>query len=177
MISAARGKLFSAGAVGAAVLVTGLTALAGGSAVAAPTTGDEDVPPYAVETFEYPDAAKILKEQGIALRRGDGHIVLGDCLDPASQDIQVSTAFRHSGQTVPGRYCFKVTGTGKSGYLTLEVPRVYNVITGDVTVQASLTANKKTESVNVGKNDIKGFGSADDTPAGFPVLVELRVTG
>ncbi len=177
MIPRARGKLLSAGAVTTAVLVTGLTALTGGYAVAAPTTGDDDLPPYAVETFEYPNAAKILKEQGITLRKGDGHIVLADCLDPAGKDIQVSTSLRHPGQTVPGRYCFKVTGAGKTGYLSLEVPRVYNVMTGDVAVQASLTADKKTESVNVGKNDMKGFDSTNGTPDGYPVLVELRVTG
>ncbi|KAA6222047.1 hypothetical protein CP973_08870 [Streptomyces albofaciens JCM 4342] len=169
--------MFAAGAAAVAVLVTGLTALVAGSATAAPTTGEDDAPPYAIETFEYPNAAKILKEQGITLRKGDGRIVLGDCLDPAFKDIQVSTSVRHPGQTVPGRYCFKVTGTGKSGYLALEVPKVYNVMTGDVAIRASLTADKKTESVNVGKNDIKGFDSADGTPAGYPVLVELRVTG
>ncbi|OKI07317.1 hypothetical protein A6A06_35990 [Streptomyces sp. CB02923] len=176
MIRHVRKKLLSTGAIGIAALVTGLTAMSAGSAVAAPAAGEDDDFPYAVETFDYPNAAKILKEQGIALRKGDGHILLTDCLDP-DKDIQVSTSFQHPGQTLPGRYCFKVTGTGKSGYLSLEVPAVYSVMTGDVSVRASLTADGRTESVDVGKNVTKGLGTGATPPGTPPYLVELRVTG
>ncbi|MFH8349592.1 hypothetical protein [Streptomyces sp. NPDC018045] len=147
------------------------------SAVAAPAAGEDGTLSYIVETFDYSNVAKILKEQGIALRKADGHILLANCLDPNGQDIQVSTSISYPGQPVRGRYCFKVTGTGKTGYLTLEIPKVYNIMTGDVAIQASLTADKKAESVNVGKNAIHGFGAGATPPGTPPVLVELRVTG
>ncbi|MEU7597675.1 hypothetical protein AB0B79_32275 [Streptomyces sp. NPDC039022] len=177
MIRHALGKLLSVGAAGAVLLTAGFTVISAGSAVAAPVTGEDDALPYIVETFDYPNAAKILKEQGIALRKGDGHIVLANCLDPDGQDIQVTTSISYPGQPVPGQYCFKVTGTGKSGYLTLEIPEVYNIMTGDVSIQASLTADKKTESVKVDKNTVHGFGAGATPPGTPPVLVELRVTG
>ena len=39
----------------------------------------EEGPGYAIEDFGYPNADKILAEQNIALKRGDGHILLADC--------------------------------------------------------------------------------------------------
>ncbi|MDT0453796.1 hypothetical protein [Streptomyces hesseae] len=131
---------------------------------------EEADPPYTVETFEYPNAAKILKEQGIALHKGDGHILLADC--KISTDIQVFT--RHNKE---GRYCFKVTGTGKTGYLSLEIPQAFNVTTGDYAVRASVTADGKTSIVDIPKNDVRAIGEGTNPPGSPASLVELRVTG
>lgn len=163
--------MLAAGAVATASVIAAVPAV--GSANAAPA--DEAVPPSAVETFEYPNAAKILKEQGIALRKGDGHILLADC--KVSRDIQVLTSVNHPGQSEQGTYCFRVTGTGKTGYLTLEVPKVYNIMTGDVAVRANLTAEGRTQTVAVAKNDAAGVGSGAPVPGAATTLVELRVTG
>ncbi|MGI5530350.1 hypothetical protein ACQEVX_24080 [Streptomyces syringium] len=140
------------------------------TASAAPGSTEEAAPPSAVETFEYPNAEKILKEKGIALRKGDGHILLADC--SASQDIQVMTR-----QNKEGQYCFKVTGNGKSGYLTLEIPESFYITTEDFAVRAKLTADGKSETVDVPKNGFKGVGEAAYPPGKSTTLVELRVTG
>ncbi|MGA5130731.1 hypothetical protein [Streptomyces blastmyceticus] len=132
------------------------------------------MPPSIVETFEYPGAAKILKEQGIALRKGDGHIVLADCR--MSSDIRVMTEFKHPGQTQQGTYCFKVTGTGKAGWLTLEVPQVYMVSTGDYALDVKVDSNAGREQVKVAKNDYKGVGKGADPSNDATTLIELRVT-
>ncbi|MEU8581701.1 hypothetical protein [Streptomyces abikoensis] len=159
-----------AGSIAAAV-IAGFSAV--NVATAAPAPADDVVPPVAVETFEYPNAAKILKEKGIALRKGDGHILLVDC--NVSRDIQVLTSVNHPGQSETGTYCFKVTGSGKTGFLTLEVPKVYNIMTGDVAVKANLTAEGKTQTVAVAKNDAVGVGTGAPVPGAATTLVELRV--
>ncbi|WKK25163.1 hypothetical protein QZH56_05975 [Streptomyces olivoreticuli] len=167
-------RTLTVGAIGSASLVLGVWAMGTAVAAPAPTPTEEPTPPSAVETFDYPNAAKILKEQGIALRKGDGHILLADC--KVSRDIQIMTSMDHPGQSERGLYCFKVTGTGRTGYLTLEIPKVYNIMTGDVAVRAGLTAEGQTQTVTVPKNDAKGVGTAGTPPTAPTVLVELRVT-
>lgn len=157
-----------AGAIAVASLAPG--ALTPSIAIAAPGPTDDPIPPSAVETFEYPNAAKILKEKGIALRKRDGHILLAECT--VSTDIQVFT--RHN---MEGRYCFKVTGTGKSGYLSLEIPMTFSVVTGEYAVRASVTADGSTSTVDVPKNNSRSVGEGTVPPGPPAVLVELRVTG
>ncbi|TQK45360.1 hypothetical protein FBY35_6921 [Streptomyces sp. SLBN-118] len=173
MIFRARAVLL-AGAVGAVTALAGVATLAVASAapqtrVAAARAGADDVsPPYAIEDFGYPGADKILAEKGIALRKGDGHILLADC--GATSQIQIWTR-----QNNEGRYCFRVIG--KTGNLTLEVKDVHAVQTEERAVRASLTVNGKTTAVDVPKDDYKPVGEGDiknPTPA---VLVELKVTG
>lgn len=168
-----RGMLL-AGVVGTVAALTG-TALTTANAAplttaaAAGTTDDtETQPPYAVEDFGYPDAEGILKEKGIVLRRGDGHITLTDCSAP--HQIQVWTL-----QNTEGRYCFRVTG--KTGYLSLEVNRVHAIRTDDRAVRASLTTDGKTTTVDVPKDDYKPVGEGDQKDPRPAVLVELKVTG
>ncbi|MEU1780739.1 hypothetical protein ABZ545_14775 [Streptomyces abikoensis] len=171
MISRARKKFF-AGVIGVATVAAVCTAVNAASAAPAPAGADEATPPSAVETFEYPNAAKILKDRGIILRKGDGHIVLADC--NVSRDIVVnSTALDNVDR---GRYCFKVTGTGKSGYLALEIPKVVTIGAGDYAVEAKVTADSQTTKVEVPKNDMASVGQGSSRPGGAAVLVELRVT-
>lgn len=141
-----------------------------GVAVAAPVAADETTLPSAVETFDYPNAEKILKEQGITLRKGDGHIILVNC--KVASDIVVGTR-----QNVTGRYCFKVTGNGKSGYLALEIPEAFHIKTEDYAVQAKLIAEGETQTVDVPKNGFKGVGEGTPVPGAPTVLVELRING
>lgn len=140
--------------------------------VAAATPGpspEEAVPPSAVETFEYPNADKILKEQGIILRKGDGHLLLSDC----SSSTNVVVLTRHNKE---GKFCFKVTGNGKSGYLALEIPQTFNILTEDYAVQAKLTSNGATQIVDVPRNGFKNVGEGTVPPGAPAVLVELRIT-
>ncbi|WP_229864429.1 hypothetical protein [Streptomyces djakartensis] len=126
----------------------------------------------AVENYEYPGADRILAEKGIKLKRGDGHIVLAEC-DQAAQQIRVMTVEDASAGR-RGTYCFKAVG--KTGRLTLELPRVFAVEAPDHPVSADLTADGRTTTVNVPKG---GFESVGEGTVGGArsVLVELRVTG
>ncbi|MFD8146719.1 hypothetical protein [Streptomyces sp. NPDC059708] len=126
-----------------------------------------DLPPYAVEDFAYPDAARIQTELGITLKRGDGHIVLADCA-PASGLMEVYSRNR-------GTICFRATG--KTGHLSLEVPAVYGV-KGDATHAAdvTLTAEGSKQNVAVAPNEWKGVGNAVDPERRDHVLVDITVS-
>ncbi|MFC9649385.1 hypothetical protein [Streptomyces sp. NPDC056937] len=137
------------------------------TAVSAENSAAEDAPPFAIEDFEYPDAARILREKGITLRKGDGRIVFADC-DPSVPQIQIWTR-----QSIDGIYCFRATA--KTGYLTLEVPDVFALQTSDRPISADLTTQGKTQTVNVPKDKLQGVG--EGTNGAPTVLVELRVTG
>ncbi|MEV4439978.1 hypothetical protein AB0K09_13290 [Streptomyces sp. NPDC049577] len=138
--------------------------LAVGTATAAP--GADGDPPYAVETFDYPNAAKILKERGIDLRKGDGHILLTDCGSP--NDFQLVGK-----QGNQGPYCFKVTGSGRSGFLSLGLTDTFAVVTGDHALQAGVVVDGRTTStVDIAKNSHKVI-DAGTTAA----VLELRVAG
>lgn len=160
-------RTLATGAVAATSLLSGV--LVPGTATAAPGP-DGDAPlSSAVETFNYPNAAKILKEKGIALRKGDGHILLADC--SVSRDITVHS--RHGDGD--GTFCFKVTGSGKSGYLSLEIPETFMVMVGNYAVRASVTAEGNTSTVDVPRNGQRSVG--EGAQGASTVLVELRVTG
>ncbi|MFI9201844.1 hypothetical protein [Streptomyces sp. NPDC053048] len=135
-----------------------------------PTAGgaasNDDEAPFAIETFQYPDSAKILKEKGITLYKGDGHITLTDCATP--HDIMVKSRL---GQK---NFCFAVKG--KQGHLLLELPDAYGIWTEDHPVQAKITVDGKDTVIDAPKNDYRPFGEAVD-PAKSAVLLELRVTG
>ncbi|MEV6162457.1 hypothetical protein AB0L71_11130 [Streptomyces sp. NPDC052052] len=144
-------------------------------AFASETTVDaasEDVPPFAVEDFTYPGAAQVLADKGILLKKGDGHILLADC-DYSVDQIRVLTVK----DTSVGRdemYCFKATST--TGYLTLELPRVFALETGEHPISADLTANGETTTVDVPEGGFKSVGEGNIGGA-RSVLVEIRVTG
>ncbi|WP_308312433.1 hypothetical protein [Streptomyces sp. ISL-11] len=126
-------------------------------------SGDTDMP-FAVEKFEYPDSAKILKEKGIELYKGDGRITLTDCSN--THDIEVRSRV--------GKFCFAVKG--KQGRLLLKLPDAYGIWTEDHPVQAKITVDGKDTLIDAPKNDYKPFGESVDTTK-RAVLLELRVTG
>ncbi|MFE5514176.1 hypothetical protein ACFQ9J_26950 [Streptomyces sp. NPDC056529] len=133
-----------------------------------------EVPPVAVEDFNYPGAARILAEEGIALKRGDGQLVLADCNSAVNQ-IKVHTVADSS----VGRkelYCFKANST--SGYLTMDLPRVIALESTGPSFSADLTAGGAKTTVTVAKDGFRPVGEGD-IPSGAvrSVVVEIRVTG
>ncbi|MER6307533.1 hypothetical protein [Streptomyces sp. NPDC001657] len=153
-----------AGAMSLSAVMAGLT-----TAQAAPQ--DDPPPPAAsempsaVEDFGYPNAARILQDQKISLKRGDGHILLTGC--DSAHDIMVKS------RTGPGDYCFAVRGT--KGYLTMELADAFGLWTEGHPVQATITADGKATVINAPKNDYKPLGEAGSSEK-RSVLVELRVT-
>ncbi|MFI0242972.1 hypothetical protein [Streptomyces sp. NPDC016845] len=125
-----------------------------------------------MEDFSYPSAASILANKGIRLIRGDGKLVLADCDDNAQQ-IRVLTKADPSVNRA-GTYCFAAKAS--SGYLSLELPRVFYFETTDRPISADLTADGKTTTVDVAKDSFKPVGEGVVNGA-HSTLVELRVTG
>lgn len=175
MLFRARNFLIS-GAAGFFAAVIGIPlAVADDSAapeVVAAAPQPADVPPVAVEDHNYPGAAAVLANRGITLKKGDGHILLVDC-DAASDQIRVySVADDATGRE--GDYCFRATA--KSGFLTLELPRVFALETGKHPISADLTTNGETTTVKVAEGAFESVG--EGTAGGArSVLVEIRVTG
>ncbi|MEU9030664.1 hypothetical protein AB0D46_24690 [Streptomyces sp. NPDC048383] len=126
-----------------------------------------DQPPYAIEDFAYPDAARIQTELGITLKRGDGHITLADCAS--------ATGLMEVYSRTKGKICFRVSG--KSGHLSLEIPAVYGM-KGDASHQAdvTLTAEGSEQNITVAPNEWKGVGEAADPERRDHVLVEISVS-
>lgn len=84
--------------------------------------------PSLVDDGVYPGAAQILAEQNVRLIGGDGHILLADCATPPVGDIgliKVYTTEEAIGADGFGRVCFQVTAA--AGWLTLQVPGVYEI--------------------------------------------------
>ncbi|MFJ1748314.1 hypothetical protein ACIOJD_19000 [Streptomyces sp. NPDC088116] len=133
---------------------------------------DDEAPPTAVEDYSYPGATSIEATRGIKLKKGDGRILLVDCDRSASQ-IRVLTV-KDPAANRDEIYCFQATA--RTGYVTLELPRVFGLETTDHPISADLTAGGRTETVVVPKDDFKSVG--EGTPGGAQsVLVEIRVTG
>jgi hypothetical protein len=134
------------------------------SAGAVPVAGE--APGYAVEDFNYPQADKILAEQGIVLKRGDGHILLADC---ASQTGLMEVWARSS-----AKVCFRVTGN--SGYLTLEIPSVYAIRGNDYAAEVDMTVADEQQSYDVAKNTWTAVGESADEQGREFMLVEIRTS-
>lgn len=180
----ARHHLLALAGATALVALLGAPALAstdpvsGGASRPVAAAAGDTAPPSAVEDFAYPNAAAILRDKGIKLIKGDGHITLADCDDKASQ-IKVLTV-QGEGADKQGAYCFQANA--KTGYLSLELPRVFYLQTADHPITASLTPQGQdtskgpTQTVNVDKNGHASVG--EGVTGGAPaVLLEIRVTG
>ncbi|KPI06627.1 hypothetical protein OK074_4066 [Actinobacteria bacterium OK074] len=136
-----------------------------GTTGSGPVTAVADAAPgYAVEDFAYPGAAKILAEQNIVLKRGDGHITLATC---ASDTGQLEVWARDK-----DKICFKVTGN--SGWLTLEIPSVYAVRGNDYTTAVDMTVGTEAKSFDVAKNAWTPVGESADEQGREFMLVEIR---
>ncbi|WP_159041574.1 hypothetical protein [Streptomyces sp. WM4235] len=159
-------KLFSrttAGvAAGVAAIAVGV-AIQGGVFVASAAAADDPLPPVAVETFEYPDAAKIFQQRGIKLKSGDGHIMLAACGEPGL--IEVRARRMQDIDTVGhGLFCFRVTGT--TGRLDLELPAVIGAKGNDYAVKVNMVTPTETsteeKSFDLNKNAWTNIGETAD---------------
>ncbi|MGW4025258.1 hypothetical protein [Streptomyces sp. NPDC005009] len=167
---AGRGVRRALGVTALAAAVAGL--LAAGSAVgqddgADPTPVADAAPGYAVETFDYPQADRILQERGILLKRGDGHIILADCA--SDENLLQVWATGHS-----TRFCFRVTGN--EGYLALEMPAVYSVRGNDYQTQVDMTVDGEEHTYDIARNTWTAVGASADPESGPQTLVEIRTS-
>ncbi|MDF9803003.1 mannose/fructose-specific phosphotransferase system component IIA [Streptomyces sp. HB372] len=143
--------------------------LAGGASVAAdgPAVAVADeAPGYIVEDFAYPLADKILAEQRILLKRGDGHIVLADC---ASGTGLIEVWARRLDNK---KICFRVTGN--SGWLTMEIPAVHSIKGNDYTTEVDMTVGSEKKSFDILKNEWTSVGESADEQGREHMLVEIR---
>ncbi|MFF0480707.1 hypothetical protein [Streptomyces sp. NPDC004435] len=123
----------------------------------------DEAPGYAVETFSYPDAAKILAEQGITLKHGDGHILLAPCGSEAGL-LEVWARGRD-------KVCFKVTGS--SGFLSLDIPAVFAIKGNDYSTSVDMTVGAEQKSFDLVKNAWTSVGEATDPEGRDHALVEI----
>ncbi|MBB4926403.1 FG-GAP-like repeat-containing protein [Kitasatospora kifunensis] len=129
-------------------------------------TAAESAPPSAAEDFSYPGAAKILADRGITLKSGDGHIVLADC-GSGTGLVQL-----YSRTATPSEVCFKITD--RTGYLSLEIPQIYNIKGDDHAIKATLNTAGTVTSFDLAKNAWTPVGEGSST--GASTLLELNAT-
>ncbi|QES21714.1 hypothetical protein [Streptomyces venezuelae] len=153
-----------------AVFAAGVTAITLGVAVQsgvsvanatpAPAVSiDPPLPPLAVETFEYPDAARIFQERGIKLKSGDGHITLATCGTPGLIEIR-ARGMDEADPVGRGLFCFKVTG--KTGRLDLEIPAVIGAKANDYAVKVHMATGEEEQSYDLKKNSWNNIGETAD---------------
>ncbi|WP_398654085.1 hypothetical protein [Streptomyces parvulus] len=123
-----------------------------------------EAPGYVVEDFAYPRADKILEEQGILLKRGDGRIVLAPC-EPGTGQLEVYSRATSS-------VCFQVTGS--EGWLTMEIPSVYGVKANEYATEVDMTVGDEEKSFDVPANSWKAVGESADEQGRPHMLVEIR---
>ncbi|MGW4840051.1 hypothetical protein [Streptomyces globisporus] len=121
---------------------------------------------YAVEDFSYPNADKILAEQKIKLKKGDGHILLAQC-DTTPGLLEVYSR-------VNEKVCFSVAGD--SGYLTLEIPAVFGVKGNDYNAQVDMAVGTEEKTYDVIKNGWTAVGETADPQGRDFMLLEIRAS-
>ncbi|WP_432084355.1 hypothetical protein [Streptomyces sp. WAC 04229] len=156
------------GALACVAVVGGVQSGGTESAEAADTASlvAEGAPGYAVEDFNYPLADKILAEQNIVLKRGDGHITLADCV-PGTGQLELLARDRAE------KICFNTVGT--EGWLTLEIPAVFSVKGNDYSTTVDMTVGTEEKSYEIGKNTWTPVGETADPEGRDHMLVEIRV--
>ncbi|MFD6940424.1 hypothetical protein ACFWAP_30265 [Streptomyces goshikiensis] len=157
------GAAMGAGALAWFAIAGGVTGAPVADTASMKAIADEG-PGYAVEDFAYPNADKILAEQRITLKRGDGHILLADC---ASATDLLEVYGRKNEKT-----CFKVTGN--SGYLALEIPAVYFIKGNSYAAKVDMSAGSLQKSFDITKNDWTPVGETADEQGRDFMLMEIR---
>ncbi|MFJ6783177.1 hypothetical protein [Streptomyces yangpuensis] len=145
--------------------VSGVTGGTDAKGLATQSVADEG-PGYAVEDFSYPNADKILAEQKIKLKSGNGHILLAECTG-APELLEV---FPLKNEKV----CFRVTGD--KGYLSLEIPSVFGVKGNNYAAEVEMSTGTEQKTFTVDKNAWTAVGqTADDQGRDF-MLLEIRTS-
>lgn len=159
------GSAMAAGALAWLAASGGVTGGPAASGAGMKAVGDEG-PGYAIEDFGYPNADRILAEQNITLKRGDGHILLADCASgPGLLEVWPRKK---------DKVCFRVTGT--SGYLTLEIPSVFAVMGNAYSAQVDMTVGSEEKTFDIDKNTWTPVGESADEQGREFMLMEIRTT-
>ncbi|WP_182508772.1 hypothetical protein [Streptomyces sp. WM6372] len=145
--------------------VSGVTGGTGTEGLTTQSIADEG-PGYAIEDFSYPNADKILAEQKIKLKSGDGHILLAECTG-APEQMEV---FSHKNEKV----CFRTTGN--KGYLSLEIPAVFGIKGNEYASQVNMTTGTEEKTFNVDKNAWTAVGETADEKGRDFMLLEIRTS-
>lgn len=154
----------------AAVVVGALFAFSANADATQTGIAAEELPPSAVEDFSYPGADRILEEQGLVLKRGDGHLLLTDCVTGDPDVLRIAQRGADGGYV-----CFRLSGN--TGYLTLEMPSVYGTRTGDFDAELTLTPSDGGASVtyDVPPETSEALGETDPEVGVESTLVEIRL--
>lgn len=162
-----RWQLLVPALAGSALLAAGVASASDVSSASSVTSQAANTEmPSSVETFAYPDAARILAEKNLKLKSGDGHIVLAECgSDPKLLKFQGRDR---------DEFCFRVTGA--KGYLSLEVPAVTGVRTYDHSARVNMTVGDETKSYDIKKNEWRGIGEVSDPAEREHTLVEITTS-
>lgn len=158
----------AAAAAGALTWVAATGGVTGGSStesIATKAVADEG-PGYAIEDFAYPNADKILAEQKIKLKSGDGHILLAECTGAP----ELMEVFSHKSEKV----CFRVTGD--KGYLSLEIPAVFGVKGNNYAARVEMSAGTEQKTFTVDKNTWTAVGETADEQGRDFMLLEIRTS-
>ncbi|MFC0842174.1 hypothetical protein ACFH04_00225 [Streptomyces noboritoensis] len=155
----------SAGTLAWIALTGGATGGSGPDGLATKAISDEG-PDYAIEDFAYPNADKILAEQKIKLKRGNGHILLAPCTGAP----ELMEVFSHKNEKV----CFRVTGD--KGYLSLELPAVFGVKGNNYAAQVAMTTGTEEKTFPVEKNSWTAVGETKDEQGRDFMLLEIRTS-
>ncbi|WP_327286401.1 MULTISPECIES: hypothetical protein [unclassified Streptomyces] len=147
------------------VAVGGVTGGTGPENLATQSIADEG-PGYAVEDFSYPNADKILAEQKIKLKSGNGRILLAECTGAP----ELMEVFSHQNEKV----CFRVTGD--KGYLSLEIPAVFGVKGNNYAAQVEMSAGTEQKTFNVDRNAWTAVGETADGQGRDFMLLEIRTS-
>lgn len=151
------------------ILVSGAAAALAANEPAKPAVqaaAAEDDPASLVETFAYPNADQIEATKFIKLKRGDGQLLLVDCV--AGHDfIEVRARNRDA-------YCFEVRKPG--AWVTLELDNAFLVFSdSDHTTVANYTVDGVSDSATIPPGGAQGIGEGE-VPGTRAVLLELRAS-
>ncbi|MEV4434204.1 hypothetical protein [Streptomyces sp. NPDC049585] len=154
----------------ARILITGfITTIAALAGSATATAEGTDGQSSTVEYLDYPQAEKIFQERGIKLKRGDGHITLVACGSRPGLIEIYARAMQNLDPVGGGKYCFRVTS--KSGYLSMEVPRVYGAMGNDYDVTLNMATADEQKPFKLNKGAWTPVGkSADEANREFTLL-------
>lgn len=130
------------------------------------TSAADEGPGYAIEDFSYPNADKILAEQHITLKRGNGHILLTDC--------STGTDLLEVWSRANSKICFRVTGN--NGYLTLEIPSVFAIKGNTYNSEVDMAVGAEEKTFTVNKNSWTPVGESADPQGREFMLMEIRAT-
>jgi hypothetical protein len=150
--------------VAAVVTGVGTVAAAQGAGPAAAAAADE--PSSIVEQFDYPAAAQIQADRDLLLKKGNGHLLLTDCVVGADL-VQVRSRNRDP-------FCFEVTAPG--GWVTMELSDAYLVFSdSEHTTVADYTVDGVSDTATVAPGAAAGIGEGE-TEGATAVLLKLTAS-